>query len=710
MSWARAFDRPLLLVSGKGGTGKSTVAAAVAALAAGEGRRVLLAEVEGRGEIARTLEVPDPGMEERPTPLGFSVLSIDSSAAAVEYLQLFSGMERVTRAIAASGALEQMVGGAPGLRDLLICGKLYEIVRLRPQGHPRTRGRPRYDLVIVDAPPTGQIVTFVSAPSAFAELFRGGRMRRQAESIAAFLRSEARVLLTATPEEMAVAETLEAIPALARARVTVGPIVANRCLPEVFPSGTRAAFRRLQPRDLRRTWAAAGVSVSPEEAGIAQARAEAIDARRMAQRRFVRNLSDAAPTLELLELGGLSGRSLIETLASAMDGSSPDESAADVGAMPPTPPPPLTGLDAPLDGARVVVACGSGGVGKTTISAALAVRLAPRGGRAALLTIDPARRLATALRLPAVAGDRVDLPVGRRARLEVMQLDTQRTFDGLVERYGGTQERKDRILSNRFYRRIADTLAGTHEYMAMEKLYELAEEEEHDLIVIDTPPTRSALSFLDAPRRLTDFLGGRVLRWILRPSLRAGRLTLSVARLGAGAFLRGAGRLLGSETLGDTVEFLAAFEGMYGGFAERADRVMELLRSERCAFVVVAAPSRASMEEAGHFVNRLTESGMRPAAMVVNRWDAGPSLTLDGAPAAVATLERGTVPQRAAAAVLAAAVRAAPKQRAEAGAVAGFLAEHGDIPVVTVPELSGDVHDVAGLRGVGELLFERGGG
>jgi anion-transporting ArsA/GET3 family ATPase len=145
-------------------------------------------------------------------------------------------------------------------------------------------------------------------------------------------------------------------------------------------------------------------------------------------------------------------------------------------------------------------------VGKTTVSAAVAVHLAESRSRAALLTVDPARRLATSLGLPTVAGERTSIRLGRGHSMEAVQLDTQRTFDELIDRYAGSPERRDRILSNRFYQRISSTLAGTHEYMAMEKLYQLAEDEGHDAIVVDTPPTRSALSFLDAPNRLSDFL------------------------------------------------------------------------------------------------------------------------------------------------------------------------------------------------------------
>jgi anion-transporting ArsA/GET3 family ATPase len=352
-----------------------------------------------------------------------------------------------------------------------------------------------------------------------------------------------------------------------------------------------------------------------------------------------------------------------------------------------------------------VVVCGSGGVGKTTISAALAVHLAESGRRTALLTVDPARRLATALRLPLVPGERATVRVARGRRFEALQLDTQRTFDELIRRHAGSAERRDRILSNPFYRRIADTLAGTHEYMAMEKLYELAREEDHEAIVIDTPPTRSAMSFLDAPARLTDFLGGRVLRLLLWPTARAGRLTFGVARAGAAAFARTVGHLIGAEVLADLIEFLSAFEGMYGGFTRRAGQVLELLRSRECAFVVVTSPAGPGLEEAGYFLDRISSGGMRAVAAVANRWDQASEPLPRGAVQAVARLAAGDTQDRAAAAAIDAAVRREPQRAAEAAAMAAFGAAHPEVPLVAVPELAGDVHDVSRLRGVAACLF-----
>jgi anion-transporting ArsA/GET3 family ATPase len=303
------------------------------------------------------------------------------------------------------------------------------------------------------------------------------------------------------------------------------------------------------------------------------------------------------------------------------------------------------------------------------------------------------------------AGELTSVGVGGGRRLDAMQLDTKRTFDELIQRYAGSAERRGRILSNPFYRRIADTLTGTHEYMAMEKLYELARDPEHELIVLDTPPTRSALSFLDAPTRLTDFLGGRFLRWMLWPTARAGRFTLSAARLGASAFLRTAGRLVGADVLADTVDFLASFEGMYAGFKERAGDVLELLRSHDCAFLVVTAPTATSLEEAGYFTERLLASDMRLASVVVNRWHRVSGSLPNAAAAAADRLGGGTAPERAAAEVLAVRLGQEPRRAAEARSLAEFTAAHPAIPLSVIPELAGDVHDVGGLRRLASHLF-----
>jgi anion-transporting ArsA/GET3 family ATPase len=706
VQWRELLDSTVLVVSGKGGTGKSTVAAAVAVAAAAEGRATLLVEVEGRGEVTRTLGVPDPGFEERTTAAGPSVLSISSHEAVLEYLKLFAGAPgRLGRSLVRPGLLDQVVGAAPGFRDLLICGKLYEIGQLR-RTDARDLGRPLYDLIVVDGPPTGQLGGFLTAPATFGQLMRIGPLKRRAEKAAEFLRRRARLLLVAIPEEMSVVETLEAIPHVRGSGVRLAAIALNRSVEPAFPMGTRRAGRALDARRLLELIEDAGLDLGPSEAAGLLGEAAALEARFRGQAAFLADLRRAGPVLTLPDVPGARPVELVRGLASTMrDRPGQDDGAAggDWPSMDPTST--ASSLGDHTAGARIIVVCGSGGVGKTSVSAAIAIQAARAGRKTVLLTVDPARRLATALRLPVTTGERTTVPVGGGRPLEAIQLDTQRTFDELIQRFAGSREREHRILSNPFYCRISDTLAGTHEYMAMEKLFELSEEEDHDLIVIDTPPTRSALSFLDAPGRLTDFLGGRFLRLMLGPTARAGRLTLSAARIGANVFLRTAGRLVGAEVLADTMDFLASFEGMYGEFKARAARVLQLLRSPECAFVVVTAPAPGSLEEARYFVDRLQGASMRAAAVVVNRWDPKARPLPPGARGAAARLEAGEAEQRAVAAVLSARLRREPRLAMEAGAMARFRVSHRAVPLLAVPELAGDVHDIAGLRRIAGHLF-----
>jgi anion-transporting ArsA/GET3 family ATPase len=715
MEWADLLRPGVVIVSGKGGTGKSTVAAALAMAASRAGRRVLLAEVEGRGEIAQTLGIADPGFEERPTRFGFHVLSITPHETVREYLRRYAGMRHVPRSLMRTGTLDQVITATPGLRDLLALGMVYETLELRPQD-PRRRGAPLYDLIVVDAPPTGQIVAFLSAPAAFAGLVRVGRIRRQATNIARMLRMKTRVVLVSLPEEMSVAETLESIPAIHESGARVTAIVANRVLSPERSGARRSRFLRLSPVDAvgLAKEAGLGLDVSMVE-NVLEAHAAA-ERRARVQRRLVSRLAEGAPVLTLPELVGAAPSDRVPVLATLVSGEGtgdlvPDDLNAETlvparsRGRPTVSPPATTTLDEPLSSARIVVVGGSGGTGKTTVAAALAARMASSGRRTVLLTVDPARRLATALRLPMVPGERIRVPLGGRKSMDAIQLDTKRTFDELVERFATSPEQIERILSNPMYRRITDTLSGTHEYMAMEKLHQLAEGTDYEAIVINTPPTRSALAFLDAPRRLTDFLGGRFLRWMLWPSAQAGKLTFGAARIGASAFLRTVGRLVGTEALADTAEFLGAFQGMYAGFKERASAVLSLMRSSGCAFLVVAAPSDSSLDEAGYFVGRLSRGGMRAAAAVVNRRHPVVDSLPAGSAGAAARLLAGTADRRTLGTALDEWLRVERRASMEAVAVARFAEAHPDVPLIQVPELEADVHDVPGLRTVGAHLF-----
>ena len=276
---------------------------------------------------------------------------------------------------------------------------------------------------------------------------------------------------------------------------------------------------------------------------------------------------------------------------------------------------------------QVIVCAGAGGVGKTTTSASIALQAAIEGKKAAVLTIDPAKRLASSLGLKELSSEPTKVNprkfasagVKPEGELWAMMLDTKSTFDKLVERYAPTPEQATRILGNKFYRSISGTLSGTQEYMAMEKLYELYADGGFDVIVIDTPPTRNALDFLDAPKKMTDFLESRVLRWFLIPYMKAGGGIFKVANVAAMTFLKLVKKIVGSEVLQDTAEFFGNLEGMYDGFKERAREVAKLLQSAETAFVVVTSPSEDSVSEAIFFATRLDEANLPFGALVVNR-------------------------------------------------------------------------------------------
>jgi anion-transporting ArsA/GET3 family ATPase len=284
-----------------------------------------------------------------------------------------------------------------------------------------------------------------------------------------------------------------------------------------------------------------------------------------------------------------------------------------------------------------------------------------------------------------------------------MVLDVKSTFDALVQRYTPDEAARRRILGNRFYRHVSAALAGSHEYMAMEKLLELSADERFELIVLDTPPTRHALDFLEAPDRLMDFLDTSVLRWFLRPYFVAGRLTLKVATRTGAIALRLADRFLGLQFLQDLSEFFLAFESMYEGFKERATRVHTLLRDSASGFVLVAGPSSLALDEALYFHRRLTEKRMPFLAFVVNR------LHPDPAREAPRRSPRGRAPVPSAlAARLAENLREQQLiARVERRAVARLEVDARERPIL-VPELEQDVHDLRGLAEFGETMFSAG--
>ncbi|WFB08248.1 ArsA family ATPase [Streptomyces sp. LX-29] len=426
---------------------------------------------------------------------------------------------------------------------------------------------------------------------------------------------------------------------------------------------------------------------------------------------------------------------------------------------------PRLDTDALLDDprTRIVVCCGSGGVGKTTTAAALGVRAAERGRRVVVLTIDPARRLAQSMGIGSLDNiprrvEGIDTSAG--GELHAMMLDMKRTFDEFVEAHADV-ERAAAILANPFYQSLSAGFAGTQEYMAMEKLGQLRARDEWDLIIVDTPPSRSALDFLDAPKRLGSFLDGKLIKVLLAPAKVGGRAGLKVLNVGMSMMTGALSKLLGGQLLKDVQTFASAMDTMFGGFRTRADATYRLLQAPGTAFLVVAAPERDALREAAYFVERLAADRMPLAGLVLNRVHGSGAAELSAeralaaaemladrtslanvltasddsvenlADARIVDRASGKVDERSAldtdssADPVATAVADDHSPTSAEQLAAGllrlhaermqvlareqrtrdrFAALHSEVPVAEVAALPGDVHDLAGLRAVGERL------
>ncbi|MGR8009223.1 ArsA family ATPase [Streptomyces hypolithicus] len=396
---------------------------------------------------------------------------------------------------------------------------------------------------------------------------------------------------------------------------------------------------------------------------------------------------------------------------------------------------------------RIIVCCGSGGVGKTTTAAALGVRAAERGRKVVVLTIDPARRLAQSMGIDALDNTPrrvkgVDEAAG--GELSAMMLDMKRTFDEIVEAHADA-ERARAILENPFYQSLSAGFAGTQEYMAMEKLGQLRARDEWDLIVVDTPPSRSALDFLDAPKRLGSFLDGKFIRVLMAPAKVGGRAGMKFLNVGMSMMTGTLSKLMGGQLLRDVQTFVAAMDSMFGGFRTRADATFKLLQAPGTAFLVVAAPERDALREAAYFVERLAADEMPFAGLVLNRvhGSGAPQLSAERALAAAENLDEGRiVDQGAGNAGVRDSSAAAPEADSDATPddddpthttvgveqlTAGllrlhaermqvlareqrtrdrFTALHPEVAVAEVAALPGDVHDLAGLRTIADRLAD----
>jgi anion-transporting ArsA/GET3 family ATPase len=372
----------------------------------------------------------------------------------------------------------------------------------------------------------------------------------------------------------------------------------------------------------------------------------------------------------------------------------------------------MAGVGDLLEGKRICICAGSGGVGKTTSSAAIAAGMAARGKRVAVLTIDPAKRLADSLGLPELGNEERQVDPGLFAdagvemdggELWAMMLDAKATFDELVRRHAPDAETRDRILSNRIYQQLSAALAGSQEYMAMEKLFELHAEDRYDLLVLDTPPSRNALDFLEAPRRLMQFIEGRALQVFMKPT----GLGMKVFGRGTSMMFSVLRRLTGVEVLEDLSEFFQAFSGMVGGFRERAKRVNELLANPETCFLVVCAPQGEPITEAVYFHRKLVEAELPFGGVIVNKVHYESEL-----PAYDEELEQQLADALGDLDLARRVIDNFDDYRALAARdqrnIRRLTAEMRARLVIQVPYLDADVHDLAGLMRMNEYLFAAG--
>ncbi|MFT3927295.1 MAG: ArsA-related P-loop ATPase [Myxococcales bacterium] len=379
------------------------------------------------------------------------------------------------------------------------------------------------------------------------------------------------------------------------------------------------------------------------------------------------------------------------------------------------------GLSEVVSKHRVVVCVGSGGVGKTTTSAALALYAARQGRRVLCLTIDPAKRLANSMGLTSMTTEeqlvsrelfeRAGLPFNGTGSLSAMMLDTKRTFDELVTRYASSPERAQRILDNQLYQYISTSLAGTQEYMAMEKLHAVRQRDQYDLIVLDTPPTTNALDFLDAPEKLIEAIDSPAMRWFIQAFSGAGKLGFSLVGRGAQMVLKGLAKITGGEFLDSVAQFVSDINDLFGGFTTRAKAVSEALRSPEVAFVLVTSPEPLAVKEAIFFAEKLGEHGMRQQATVINR--------------VIPLLSEPPGPENQIASALVSALSAAPDPAQLGAKLERALDEERTRAVtcrveverlkaltgnrglyVEVPAFDEDVHDLSALARVGHFLTQ----
>lgn len=367
-----------------------------------------------------------------------------------------------------------------------------------------------------------------------------------------------------------------------------------------------------------------------------------------------------------------------------------------------------------IKGKEIIICVGSGGVGKTSAAASIAIAEAFRGRNVLALTIDPAKRLANSMGLKELGNEETRIDLGHisfngkrpKGQLHAMMLDTKLAFDATMERLAPNKEVVERIFANRFYQHISSAMTGADEYMGLEKLHELREDEKYDLIVLDTPPTKHAINFLESPQRMLDFFDTEILQWFLKPYLTVGKLSYKAFKVSSKLLLKTAEKLTGYQVIQDITDFFEAFESLYDSFRERAHNVNRILREDYTAFILVAGPNRLPLEEAVFFVNKLREMSLPLSAVIMNRVHEQYEIS-DRAELEEAVKKRITGKNPGLAKKLMKNLENySLLSQAESRAIETFKDKIGaDTPMYFIPMLDEDVHDMEGLLKLARHIY-----